>query len=162
MTDFIEMDHAAMLRQIAELDRQLADMSAKVSNEIIDTVALEAAGELQNEQKRLLAAAPSAGIRGLASDLAIWKYGNRNTPRKVAYRVGYPADKISKSIKYFVIEYGRPGKKNKAKDSKGRRIGRIQPYSHIRAAWFNKKDHINRYIARRFDEEIRRRWERNR
>lgn len=33
-------------------------------------------------------------------------------------------------IKYFVIEYGRPGKKGKTTDKKGRRIGRVQPFSH--------------------------------
>ncbi len=162
MADFMEMNHAELMRQIAALDRQLADMSENVCNEIIDTVAKEAAEELQNEQKRLLAAAPSEGIRNLASDIAIWKDGSRKAPRKVSYRAGYPADKIRQSIKYYVVEYGRPGKKNKSKDSKGRRIGRVQPYSHIRAAWFAKKDYINRFTARRIEEEIRRRWERNR
>ncbi len=94
MADFIEMDHAELMRQIADLDRQLSDMSESVCNEIIDTVAREAAGELQNEQKRLLAVSPSQGIRNLSADLAIWKDDSRKAPRKAAYMAGYPGNKI--------------------------------------------------------------------
>lgn len=158
MADFIEMDHAAMLRQIAELDKTLAGLEKSVSGEIMDTVLHEAAEQLKDEQARILSGAPSDGIRSLASDLSVWKDNSRPAPRKVSYRAGYSDDKINKSIKYFVIEYGRPGKKGKSKDSKGRRIGRIQPYSHIRAAWFLKRDAINRFIAERINEEIQKRW----
>ena len=158
MADFIEMDHADMLRQIAELDKTLADIEKGVSNEIMDTVLKEAAGQLKSEQARILSSAPSEGIRSLAKDLSVWKDNRHPAPRKVSYRAGYSDDKINQSIKYFVIEYGRPGKKGKTKDSKGRRIGRVQPYSHIRAAWFLKRDAINKYIAERINEEILKRW----
>ena len=158
MADFIEMDHAAMLRQIAELDKTLANLEKSVSGEIMDTVLHEAAEQLKDEQARILSSAPSDGIRSLAKDLSVWKDNRKPAPRKVSYRAGYSDDKINQSIKYFVIEYGRPGKKGKSKDSKGRRIGRIQPYSHIRAAWFLKRDAINRFIAERINEEIQKRW----
>ena len=46
MADFIEMDHAAMLRQIAELDKDLANLEKSVSGEIMDTVLHEAAEQL--------------------------------------------------------------------------------------------------------------------
>ena len=138
------MNHADMLRQIAELDSKLAKIERDVSDEIMNTVLKEAAGMLQDEQKRILAAAPSPGIRSLAADLSIWKDNSKPAPRKVSYRAGYSGDKINQSIKYFVIEYGRPGKKHKVTDSKGRRIGRVQPYSHIRATWFLKQDYISR------------------
>lgn len=158
MADFIEMNHADMLRQIAELDKTLAGLEKSVSGEIMDTVLHEAAEQLKDEQARILSGAPSDGIRSLAKDLSVWKDNRRPAPRKVSYRAGYSDDKINRSIKYFVIEYGRPGKKGKTKDSKGRRIGRVQPYSHIRAAWFLKKDAINKYIAERINEEIMKRW----
>ena len=156
--DFIDMNHAELMRQLADFDSMLAKMDKSVSSEISETVIKEAAVQLHNEQKRLLSVAPTEGIRRLADDLSVWKDNSKPAPCKVSYRAGYSSDKISKSIKPFVIEYGRPGKKNKAKDSKGRRIGRIQPYSHIRAAWFINKDAINKFIARRLDEEIQRRW----
>lgn len=158
MADFIEMNHADMLRQIAELDKTLAGLEKSVSGEIMDTVLHEAAEMLKDEQANILSSAPTDGIRSLAKDLSVWKDIRRPAPRKVSYRAGYSDDKINRSIKYFVIEYGRPGKKGKTKDSKGRRIGRVQPYSHIRAAWFLKKDAINKYIAERINEEIMRRW----
>ena len=89
MANFIEMNHADMLRQIAELDKKLAQIERDVSNEIMNTVLKEAAGMLQDEQKRILAAAPSPGIRSLAADLSIWKDNSKPAPRKVSYRAGY-------------------------------------------------------------------------
>ena len=156
--DFIDMNHAELMRQLADFDKKLAQMDEKVSNEISETVIKEAANKLLSEQKRILSGAPTEGIRRLADDLSVWKDNSRPAPRKVSYRAGYSDDKINKSIKYFVIEYGRPGKKHKEKDKKGRKIGRIQPYSHIRAAWFISKDAINKFIAERLSEEILKHW----
>lgn len=158
MADFIEMDHADMLRQIAELDKTLAGLEKSVSGEIMDNVLHDAAELLKGEQARILSSAPTDGIRSLAKDLSVWKDNRRPAPCKVSYRAGYSDDKINQSIKYFVIEYGRPGKKGKSKDRKGRRIGRVQPYPHIRAAWFLKRDAINKYIAERIEQEILKRW----
>ena len=53
MADFIEMNHADLLHQIAELDKKLAQIERDVSNEIMNTVLKEAAGMLQDEQKRI-------------------------------------------------------------------------------------------------------------
>lgn len=156
--EFIEMNHAELMRQLADFDRKLAQMDEKVSNEISEKVIRDAANKLYNEQKRILSGAPTEGIRRLSDDLSVWKDNSRPAPRKVSYRAGYSDDKIRKSIKYFVIEYGRPGKKHKEKDKKGRKIGRIQPYSHIRAAWFISKDAINKFIAERLSEEILKHW----
>ena len=156
--EFIDMNHAELMRQLADFDKKLAQMDEKVSNEISETVIREAANKLHSEQKRILSGAPTEGIRRLADDLSVWKDNSRPAPRKVSYRAGYSDDKIRKSIKYFVIEYGRPGKKHKEKDKKGRKIGRIQPYSHIRAAWFISKDDINKFIAERLSEEILKHW----
>ena len=61
MADFIEMDHAAMLRQIAELDKTLANPEKSVSGEIMDTVLHEAAEQLKDEQAHILSGAPSDG-----------------------------------------------------------------------------------------------------
>lgn len=160
--DFIEMDAAALQRQFAEINKKLTEIDKDLRNEIMDDVLREAAGQLHAEQKRILGTAPSEGIRGLASDLSVWKDNSHPAPAKVSYRAGYPESKIGtdsgKSIKYFVIEYGRPGKRGKSKDKLGRTIGRVQPFSHIRAAWFLKREAINKYIAQRVEHEITERW----
>lgn len=160
--DFIEMDTAALQRQFAEINKKLSAIENDLRNDIMDSVLQEAAGQLQAEQKRILSTAPSDGIRSLASDLSIWKDNTHPAPAKVTYRAGYPDSKIGtesgKSIKYFVIEYGRPGRRGKVTDKLGRKIGRIQPFPHIRAAWFLKRDAINRYIAQRVNDEILKRW----
>ena len=99
MADFIEMDHAAMLRQIAELDKTLANLEKSVSGEIMDTVLHEAAEQLKDEQARILSGAPSDGIRSLAKDLSVWKDNRKPAPRKVSYRAGYSDDKIKALIR---------------------------------------------------------------
>jgi hypothetical protein len=159
--DFIEMDTAALQRQFAEISKKLSGIERDLRNDIMDTVLREAAEQLQAEQKRILSVAPSEGVRSLAADLSIWKDNRKPANAKVSYRAGYSDDKISKSIKYFVIEYGRPGRRGKSKDSLGRMIGRLQPYSHIRAAWFLKREAINKYIGERVNAEILERWNRN-
>lgn len=156
--DLIEMNHAMILQQLAELDRRLSKLGKDMSGSIMNDVLKEAAAQLSAEQKRILLTAPSAGIRSFASDLSVWKDDSHPAQGKVTYRAGYSADKIRQSIKYLVIEYGRPGKRGKEKDKKGRRIGRIQPFSHIRAAWFLKRNAINSFLVRRIDEEITGRW----
>ena len=103
MADFIEMHHADLLHQIAELDKKLAQIERDVSNEIMNTVLEEAAGMLQDEQKRILAAAPSPGIRSLDADLSIWKDNSKPAPRKVSYRAGYSSDKINGKC-YVIID----------------------------------------------------------
>ena len=159
--EYITMDISSMQRQLDEIERKLTDIDRGLRNNIMNDVLKDAAGQLHNEQKRILSTAPSEGIRSLASDLSVWKDNTKPMPGKVSYRAGYSADKIRHSIKYFVIEYGRPGKRHKKGiDKLGRRIGRVVPFSHIRAAWFLKRAEINRYIAERIDAEILERWNR--
>lgn len=162
MDDFISFDTAELQRQIAAIERKLTTIDSDLRSGIMDTVLREAAGQLQDEQKRILSTAPTEGIRGLASDLSVRKDIRRCSSAKVSYRAGYSDSKVEQSKKYFIIEFGRPGKRHAAGiDKKGRRIGRVAPFSHIRAAWFLKKDSINRYIAERIDGEILERWNRN-
>ena len=157
--DLFSMDTAALQRQLAEIEKKLTTIDRDLRNGIMDNVLKDAAGQLQSEQKRILSTAPSEGIRGLASDLTIWKDDSRPAPGKVSYPAGYSSDKTENNKKYFIIEYGRPGKRHASGvDKLGRKIGRIQPFSHIRAAFFLKRDGINKYIAQRIDDEILKRW----
>lgn len=159
--DFISMDTAALQRQFAEMNKKLVNVDRDLRGSIMDHVLREAAGQLQAEQKRILSTAPTEGIRNLASDLSIWKDNRKPASAKVSYRAGYSDDKIRKSIKYFVIEYGRPGARHRAGiDKRGRKIGRVAPFPHIRAAWFLKREAINKFIAERIDTEITERWNR--
>lgn len=155
---FIEMDITDLQRQMDEIKIKLSKIERDLKSSIMDQVLNEAANKLANEQKRILSTAPTEGIQSLASDISVWKDNKKSTVDKAVYKAGYPDNKIRKSIKYYIIEFGRPGKRGKIIDKKGRRIGRVQPFSHIRAAWFLKKTEINKYIAKRIDQEITERW----
>ena len=91
MADFIEMDHAAMLRQIAEFDKTLANLEKSVSGEIMDTVLHEAAEQLKDEQARILSGAPSDGIRSLAKEPTAFRRIKKLPDRRLisAIRVFY-------------------------------------------------------------------------
>ena len=71
------MNHAELMRQLADFDKKLAQMDENVSNEITEKVIKEAANKLYNEQKRILSGAPTEGIRRLADDLSVWKDNSR-------------------------------------------------------------------------------------
>lgn len=157
--DAIQMDYNKWVKQIAALDKRLSEMDNKVVKNVLDTVLKEAAETLSAEQKRILASAPSEGIRSFANDLSVWKDPRGMFYRKKAvYRAGYPYAKTSKSPKYFIVEFGRPGRKGRKKDKKNRHIGRVEQYSHIRAAWFGKRDAIRNMLIKRSGEEISRLW----
>ena len=69
-----------MLRQIAELDKDLANLEKSVSGEIMDTVLKDAAEQLKDEQARILSGAPSDGIRSLAKEPTAFRH-IKKTPR---------------------------------------------------------------------------------
>ena len=160
--DLIETDFSKMQKQLGELEKKLSRIEKDVCGSIMDKALNGAANILSAELKRILSAAPTEGIRSLSAELSVWKDNKASDSRKSAWKAGYHDSKIGtgqgKSIKYFVIEFGRPGKKGDRKDKKGRKIGRIAPYSHIRAAWFLKRNEINKYITERVDKEILERW----
>ena len=156
--DYIYMDIATWQRQLSLIEIKLSQIERELRTNIMDDTLQGAAQILHSEQKRILSNAPSDGIRSMSSELSIWK-DTRFTRDGLKYRVGYKDG--AENMKHFIIEFGRPGKKGLKqgeKDKLGRRIGRIQPYPHIRAAWFLKRAAVNQYIAKRIDEEILKRW----
>ncbi len=88
MADFVEMDHAAMLRQIAELDKTLANLEKSVSGEIMDTVLHEAAEQLKDEQARILSGAPSDGICSLAKEPTAFRHIKKLPDRRLIPATG--------------------------------------------------------------------------
>ena len=160
--DFIYMDIATWQRQLSLLEIKLSEVDREMRTNIMDGTLQGAAQILHNEQKRILSSGPTEGIRSMTSDLSVWKDERRARLNYLAYRVGYKDG--HENMKHFVIEFGRPGLKglkHGGRDKLGRKIGVIQPYPHIRAAWFLKRTEVNKYITQRIDSELQRRWNRN-
>lgn len=140
---------------IADLDKISTFTKEKFCEEAVEG----AANIVLEEEKRILNANPKySNLAGLLSCEV--KKGKHNN--YVAY-CGYSSDVIKNHIEALIIEFGRPGHGKRAiqkhgKDKKGRKIGVIQPYPHIRAAWFNKKNEVQEYMGNYVFEEIRKVW----
>lgn len=121
---------------------------------------LEEAGQIfLEEQKRLLSQAPNSNkIAKFADWLKVWIIETKTGWR---VEVGYPTAVIRNHIEVMITEFGRPGAKGLkkgGKDSKGRKIGKVEPYSHIRASMFLKKEAVMEEVRRRLEEELLRIW----
>lgn len=140
---------------IADLDRISNYTKEKICKEAV----AGAAEIVFDEEKRILAANPK--YSGFANMLSCEVQKNRHNGY-TAY-CGYSTKVIKKNIEVLIIEYGRPGHGKKAirkhgKDKKGRKIGVIQPYPHIRAAWFSKKDEVQKFLGDYAFDQIRKVW----
>lgn len=171
-SDGAEEDMKDLLLTLTRMEKRLKD---PICSKAIDA----AAPILLEEEKRLLERAPNYhNFPNLKTSwLTIRKFKNRHL-RWIA-QVGYESDIIEKHPETLILEFGRPGhskirelkKPDRSKqgsfltlrrcgrDKKGRKIGVIQPYSHIRAAWFAKKDEIRKCVAKIIFDEIERTWE---
>lgn len=140
---------------IADLDKISNYAKEKICKEAVEG----AAAIVFDEEKRILAANPK--YSGFASMLSCKVQKNKHNGY-VAY-CGYSTEVIKKNIEVLIIEYGRPGHGKKALqkhgiDKRNRKIGVVQPYSHIRAAWFSKKDEVQNFLGEYTFNEIRKVW----
>lgn len=145
-------------QQTKEIADQLDGFSKDLQNNLGEEV-LKKAGEIYlAEEKRILSQKyPSSKLMKL---LGIW---TQNTKYGKMVQVGYPAIAVSTYSETLVIEFGRPasetaGNRTAKKDRLGRKIGYVQPHSHIRAAIFLKKEAVNQEIIRLLDEAIKKRF----
>lgn len=145
-----------------EINALIADLD-RISNYTKDKIcreAVEGAAQIVfDEEKRILAANPK--YSGFADLLSCEVQKNRHGGY-IAY-CGYSTEVIKENIKVLIIEYGRPGHGKKAVrkhgiDRKGRKIGVVQPYPHIRAAWFSKKGEVQKFLGDYTFNEIRKVW----
>ncbi len=140
---------------IADLDKISNYAKEKICKEAVEG----AVAIVFDEEKRILAANPK--YSGFAKQLSCTIQKNRHSGY-TAY-CGYSTEVIKNNIEVLIIEYGRPGHGKKAlkkhgRDIKGRKIGVVQPYSHIRAAWFVKKDEVQKFLGDYTFEQIRKVW----
>lgn len=145
-----------------EINSLIADLD-RISNYTKDKFckeAVEGAAEIVfDEEKRILAANPkySGFARLLSCEV------QKNKHNGYAAYCGYSSDVIKDHIEVLIIEYGRPGHGKKAlkrhgTDKKGRKIGIVQPYPHIRAAWFSKKDEVQKFLGDYVFDQIKKVW----
>lgn len=165
MNDYIDLGLDELQRSIKELDKKFEQLDQKVKDELAKQVVAEAGQLFLAEQKRLLATAPNPKMRKFANSLKVW---TRQTKSGWQVNVGYPAEMFSETgngkenLEVFIYEFGRPGvrgKKKGGRDSLGRKIGKIEQYSVIRASLALKKEAVMKEVEQRFYEELRREWD---
>lgn len=166
MNDYIDLGLDELQRSIKELDKKFEQLDQKVKDELAKQVVAEAGQLFLAEQKRLLATAPNPKMRKFANSLKVW---TRQTKSGWQVNVGYPAEMFSETgngkenLEVFIYEFGRPGvrgKKKGGRDSLGRKIGKIEQYSVIRASLALKKEAVMKEVEQRFYEELGKEWDR--
>lgn len=144
--------------QTKEIADQLDGFAKDLQNSLGEEV-LKKAGEIYlTEEKRILAQKyPNSKLMNL---LGVWV---QNTKYGKMVQVGYPEIVVRTYPEALVIEFGRPacetsGTATAKKDSLGRKIGYVEPHSHIRTAIFLKKNAVHEELARLLSEEIKKRF----
>ena len=144
--------------QTKDIADQLDGFAKDLQNNLGEEV-LKKAGEIYlAEEKRILSQKyPNSKLNNL---LGIW---TQNTKYGKMVQVGYPKIAVETYPETLVIEFGRPasetaGNRSAKKDRLGRKIGYVQPHSHIRAAIFLKKDAVYQELVRLLNEAIKKRF----
>lgn len=136
---------------IDELIKMLDEISGLTRNRVCKEAVTKAVPVIYNEEKRILSANPK--YSHFANLLSYDVYKNRHG--NYVANCGYSTETINEHMEVLIIEFGRSGGKI---DKKGRKIGVVQPYSHIRAAWFSKKDEVSKFLGDYVYDEIRKAW----
>lgn len=156
--DMFSVDFSKL--NLKDLIAVLNELDSKVTNEITPDVVDEAGETLLQEERRILNAKPYKKNKSRVLPTLLTKEVIKNGKVYKA-KAGYTTEAIRSHPETVITEFGKPGKKGRkkgGKDSKGRKIGAVQSYSHIRAAVINKKDEIYENAKRRFEEAIEKEW----
>lgn len=157
--DDLQKDIEATIRQLEKMSQELADNACKRAVE-------KAAPILLNEEKRLLSQAPNYPHFKVLNPSWLKSRVYKNAKGQWMCQCGYTTETIEKHPEVLIVEFGRPGSGKKAIrkrgiDRIGRKIGVVQPYSHIRAAIFNKRDELKKAVGENLLEEAERIWKEN-
>ena len=155
MSDFIAVDYSKM--DIKQLINQLDKLDKQAVNQIMPEVMQAVGNELLDEEKRII----NSKYLQFSDKLSIM---TEHTGKLWRVKAGYSTEVIKSNIEVLITEFGRPGKKARkkgGKDSKGRTIGVVQPYPHIRAALINKKEQVLKLAEKMLLERIEREWQKN-
>lgn len=142
---------------IKELMSALDEIDNKVKNKTCEEAVNKAADVILNEEKRILSKHPKYVKFVPLLSKTVYKSGNGYVAA-----CGYSGEVLKENIAPLIIEFGRGSGKRAAKrggkDKRGRKIGVIQPYPHIRAAWFGKKEEAQELVGKYIYDEIRKAW----
>lgn len=162
--DFFTMD--GLENDIKKTLKQLNKMEKAFKSEVCKKAVEEAAPILLEEEKQQLQRVTNySKFKALNPSWLkskIYQYANGHW----IAQCGYPTEIIEKHPEVVIVEFGKPGHAERAvkkhgKDKIGRKIGVVQPRSHIRTALFNKKDEINKKILNVLLNEAERIWKEN-
>ncbi len=152
--EFFELDLSRF--DIDKLITKLNAIDRAIAKETLPEIMEECGEELLSEEKRIL----SGKYPKLAPLLTAWT--EKTGAKSYRVKAGYSTEVIKNHIEGLIIEFGRPGKKgikHGGKDTLGRKIGAVQPYSHIRAAYFLKKKRLLEIAEKKFRERLMQEWE---
>lgn len=156
---------------IKELMNALDEIDNKAKGEICKEAVNKAADVILNEEKRILSNHPKYVKFVPLLSKNVYKSGSGYVAA-----CGYSSEVLKENIAPLIIEFGRGSGKRAVKQGgwtkekkpewwefwkkqrKSRRIGVIQPYSHIRAAWFGKKEEAQELVGNYIYDEIRKAW----
>lgn len=157
MTDSEFFSISGLEEEIKELINVLDEIDAKAKTAACREAVEGGADIVLKEEKRILSRHPKYVKFAPWLSSTVYKSGDGYVAA-----CGYSTEVLQEHIEPLIIEFGRGSGKRARKqhgiDKKGRRIGAIQPYSHIRAAWFSKKDEVQNYVGDYIFNEIRKAW----
>lgn len=159
MTQGMDFGFDDLKKDAEKLMEEYQKLETKLKTRIAKEVLEEAGQIFLNEQKRLLSQAPNSNkIAKFADWLKVWIVETKTGWR---LEVGYPTTVIRNHIEVMITEFGRPGAKGLKKggrDSKGRKIGKVEPYSHIRTSMLLKRETVMKEIRGRLEAELLSIW----
>lgn len=163
---FFEFGLDEMQKEIEVTIRQLEKMSKEMADNACKTAVKKAAPILLNEEKRLLSQAPNYHNFKALNPSWLKSRVYKNGKGQWMCQCGYTTETIEQHIEVLIVEFGRPGNGKRAIkkhgiDKIGRKIGVVQPHSHIRAAIFNKRSELNKAIGEALMQEAERLWKEN-
>lgn len=151
---------------INKLIVSLGRMTAEITDKEIEA-ARDAAKIIADEQKRLI----GGKYPNLAGHITYAAFKGKKNSEVKAF-AGYTSKTIEEHPEAYVIEFGRPGqstRRSQRQEYEPRRKkdgtlyfqnkGDFKPYSHIRAAWFNKKDAAARHFIERLLTIVKKEWD---
>lgn len=146
-------------KNLRQLINELYELDKAVYEDIVPCIADDAGDILLNEEKAILSHKHNKD--GSTTKLPSYLEVIQDIKgRSIRVKAGYTAKTIKAHPETVITEFGRPrsGKKGQ-KDKKGRYIGVVQPYPHIRAAVANKSDEIYKKAEEQFRNEIKKIWD---
>ena len=152
--------------QISATIKQLDEMGKEIKDNVCKEAVTKAAPVLLDEEIRLLQKAPNFPRFKAISPSMLMSRVYKNKDGAYIAQCGYNTETIEQHIEVLILEFGRPGNgkrsvKKGGIDKIGRKIGVVQPYSHIRAAMYNKKDELRELVGSYVLDEAERLWKKN-